>query len=62
MNKKTLCWLVLLLLIYAVATYYSFNIDNDIVAVALQCLTNIASVGIGALLMFIYIFISKLPH
>lgn len=62
MNKKTLCWLVLLLLIYAVATYYSFNTDNDIVAVALQCLTNIASVGIGALLMFIYIFISKLPH
>lgn len=62
MNKKALCWLVVLLMIYAAATYYSFNVDNTITAVALQCLTNIASAGIGAAFMFIYIFIFKLPH
>ncbi len=62
MNKKALCWLVVFLLIYAAATYYSFNVDNAAAAVVLQCLTNIASMGIGAALMFICIFISKLPH
>lgn len=62
MNKKKYILLAVLLVIYAAATYYSFKVDNAVMAVALQCLTNIASAGIGALMMFAYIFISKLPH
>lgn len=62
MNKKSIMLLVIFLLIYVAATYYSFNVDNAAAAVVLQCLTNIASMGIGAALMFIFIFISKLPH
>lgn len=62
MNKKKYILLAVLLVIYAAATYYSFKVDNAVMAVALQGLTNIASAGIGALLMFAYIFISKLPH
>lgn len=62
MNRKALFKFIVLLLIYAAATYYSFKVDNTVIAVALQCLTNIASAGIGALLMFLYIFIFKLPH
>ena len=62
MNKKKYVLLAALLIIYAAATYYSFNVDNAVLAVALQCVTNIASAGIGALLMFVYLFIFKLPH
>ena len=62
MNKKKYVLLAVLLVIYAAATYYSFKVDNAVLAVALQLLTNIASAGIGALMMFAYIFISKLPH
>lgn len=61
-KKQKLCMLVALLAVYVVATYYSFEVDNAVLAVALQLLTNIASAGIGALMMFSYIFISKLPH
>ena len=62
MNKKKYVLLAALLIIYAAATYYSFKVDNAVLAVALQCVTNIASTGIGALLMFVYLFIFKLPH
>lgn len=62
MNKKKYILLAGLLIIYAAATYYSFKVDNAVLAVALQCVTNIASAGIGALLMFVYLFIFKLPH
>ena len=62
MNKKKYVLLAALLMIYAAATYYSFKVDNAVLAVALQCVTNIASAGIGALLMFVYLFIFKLPH
>lgn len=62
MNKKKYVLLAALLIIYAAATYYSFKVDNAVLAVALQCVTNIASAGIGALLMFVYLFIFKMPH
>lgn len=62
MNKKKYVLLAALLIIYAATTYYSFKVDNAVLAVALQCVTNIASAGIGALLMFVYLFIFKLPH
>ena len=62
MNKKKYVLLAALLIIYAAVTYYSFKVDNAVLAVALQCVTNIASAGIGALLMFVYLFIFKLPH
>lgn len=61
-KKQKICMLIALFVVYAGATYYSFKVDNAVAAVALQCLTNIASAGIGALLMFVYLFIFKLPH
>lgn len=62
MNKKALCYLITLLIIYIVATYYSFNASSIAFAIALQFVTNFVSIGIGAVLMFMYIFIFKLPH